>query len=627
MTKHLSKCASYLLVLLLWCAPTVADDDALAVLGKALEPLHRITSGAQTTFTIEMTVTAPLGPEGKTAYITLSRRGDDEMAVYTRGTPLGTLRLVRTKLLTTIIQCETQRPFVGRGPLPDGNDALRPGEFARRLARASGDLGTLGDMFQTARDGRAMAVQLAGMLRLVEAKGDAAGKLILKSSEPVSDRVFTLAVAKDGPKLESLTWTSPKGGGELGLAIKFEAEIPAPADAPEWTLVDRVELERTLMRGLPRAIEIGYRRDRPKRLRDRTRRRDGGVLSVRQGQRVCFLTGGPREIGTQHGKLLKKEVRANVDAVLYTFCLAESMKSGRWMLNEFRKARDAVRPHVPREYKDELAALAEASGVSLDELELANAMPVLRHCSGFALKGTATAGGKLVHGRVLDYMMSLGLQDNAALFVVRKTAAKPFVHAGYAGFVGCISGMNAERITAGHMGGGGAGQWDGVPAALLMRMVMERAASLAEALAVLKDNKRTCRYAYVISDGGAGDARAVEASGDSIKVVAFGEMTTGQPEAVADAVIISSGERMKALVAAIKATGGKIDETVAKGLMAAPVAAKGANLHNVLFVPQDLVLFVAGARGRKDAFEEVYYRYDLGKLLAEPGAARGQITP
>ena len=620
MTKHLLRCASGLLALLAVAAPAGAGDDAMAVLGKALEPLHRITSGAQTTFTIRLSVRAPLGEQGKETAVTLARRGDDAFAIVADNTPMGPLVLVRTAEATAIVDRKQKRQFLGAGPLPEGDDALKPGEFARRLARANGDLGTLGDIFQTARDERAMAMQMVSMLRLAEVKGGDAGKLVLKSTEAISDRVFTLTVARAGPTLERLEWTSPKGGGRLTVSITPGATIPATAvEGYERVAVDRAELERTLRRGLPRAVEIGYRRDRPKTLRDRTRRRDGGVLSVRQGQRICFLAGGPKALGTQHGRLLKREVRANVDAVLYTFCLAESMTSGRWMLDEFRKARDAVWPHVAREYKDELAALAEASGVSLEELELVNARPVLWHGSGFALKGAMTAGGKLLHGRVLDTLASLGLQDNAALFVVRKTAAKPFVHAGYAGFVGCASGMNAERIAIGHMAGDdGGGPRGSVPSALLMRRVMERAASLAEALAVLKDRVRGGRSSYLVSDGGAGDARAVETSGDSVKVFALGEMTSGQPEAVADAVLISGGAQMKALVAAIKTAGDKIDEMAAKGLMASPVAAKGSNLHNVLFVPRELLLFVANARGHKDAFEATYYRYDLGKLLAEP---------
>ena len=51
----------------------------------------------------------------------------------------------------------------------------------------------------------------------------------------------------------------------------------------------------------------------------------------------------------------------------------------------------------------------------------------------------------------------------------------PFVIVTYAGFVGSVTGMNAEKVSIGEMGGKGMGHWDGVPMAFLMRMVLEEA--------------------------------------------------------------------------------------------------------------------------------------------------------
>ena len=39
----------------------------------------------------------------------------------------------------------------------------------------------------------------------------------------------------------------------------------------------------------------------------------------------------------------------------------------------------------------------------------------------------------------------------------------------YAGFIGSVTGMNAERVSIGEMGGRGMGHWDGTPMALLVR--------------------------------------------------------------------------------------------------------------------------------------------------------------
>jgi len=51
-------------------------------------------------------------------------------------------------------------------------------------------------------------------------------------------------------------------------------------------------------------------------------------------------------------------------------------------------------------------------------------------------------------------------------------------------------------------------------------------------------------------------------------------------------------------------------------LMSRPVAMK-SNLHNVLFVPQDLVFYVANADRKEIAARRPYIRFELAPLLKE----------
>ena len=108
-------------------------------------------------------------------------------------------------------------------------------------------------------------------------------------------------------------------------------------------------------------------------------------------------------------------------------------------------------------------------GFTIEEAQLTNIFPELFHCSGFAVFGKATEGGKLYHGRVLDYMTKIGLQDASGIFVIAVDGKIPFVTVGYAGFIGSVSGMNARQVSLGEMGGAGQGKWDGVPMSILMR--------------------------------------------------------------------------------------------------------------------------------------------------------------
>ena len=50
-------------------------------------------------------------------------------------------------------------------------------------------------------------------------------------------------------------------------------------------------------------------------------------------------------------------------------------------------------------------------------------------------------------------------------------------------------------------------------------------------------------------------------------------------------------------------------------LMAPPVAMAGKNLHNVLFIPEKLVFFVANAGPKHIAAEEPCYKYNLKDLM------------
>ncbi|MFM7077680.1 MAG: alpha/beta hydrolase family protein, partial [Planctomycetaceae bacterium] len=88
-----------------------------------------------------------------------------------------------------------------------------------------------------------------------------------------------------------------------------------------------------------------------------------------------------------------------------------------------------------------------------------------------------------------------------------------------------------------------------------------------------------------------------------------------------DAVVLSAGDRLLCLRERVKERYGKIDEEGALRLMDRPVAMT-SNLHNVLFVPEKLVLHVAHASHSRPAAECPSVRLDLAALLGKvPGAA------
>jgi hypothetical protein len=339
-----------------------------------------------------------------------------------------------------------------------------------------------------------------------------------------------------------------------------------------------------------------------------------GELRWVDGQRVVLLEGSPQEIGQAHGELLRSEALACVDSVLYAFGTAQTVRTGRWFRHDLDAAYAQLSPHIPERHKIETEAMGRAIGLDAELIDALNVFPEMFHCSGFAVFGKATVDGKLYHGRVLDYMTTIGLQDAATTFIVKAEGQIPFANVGYAGFTGSVSGMNARAISLGEMGGGGEGKWDGVPMATLMRRALEECDTLDEVMALWTDSPRTCEYYYVFADGKTNRAVGVSARPESIEFVLPGQGHELLGDGIEDAVVLSAGDRLAKLRYRVQEKHGQIDASVGQRLMSRPVAME-SNLHNVLFVPQDGLLYVANADHKHPAAERPYVRLDLNELL------------
>jgi hypothetical protein len=350
-----------------------------------------------------------------------------------------------------------------------------------------------------------------------------------------------------------------------------------------------------------------------------------GWLEVIDGQKVLHLEGTPYEMGYQHGALMKDDIRElvrflfDVKAKQFTEQMAVDLGPLGALKPDAKQVIGLIagiqKTHVPDRFHEEMRGVADGSGMAYEEIVRANFIPELFHCSGFALAGSATKGGTLYHGRVLDYGCDWHLQDHAVLVIAKPEGRIPFANVTYAGFVGSVTGMNAEAVGVGEMGGRGMGKWDGTPMAILMRMVLEDAHNLEEGLAIFRDRPRTCQYYYVLSDGKAGKAVGLEGSYNAFQVIGMGEAHPLLPEPVADAVVMSAGERYHELARRVKAGHGTFDAESARHLMDRPVAMK-SNLHNVLMEPASGDLWVAHASAdARPAADQPYHAFNLHTLL------------
>ncbi len=361
-----------------------------------------------------------------------------------------------------------------------------------------------------------------------------------------------------------------------------------------------------------------------------------GFLEEVSGYKVLHVKGSPYAMGFQQGTLLREDIRELVrflfDVKAKEFSRELKLNIGGFGLEPDAKAIIATiakgqEKFIPDWYFEELRGVADGSGVDYQEILVANFIPELFHCSGFALTGSATKGGTLYHGRILDYGCDWRLQEHAVLVVAEPEGQIPFANVTYAGFVGSVTGINAEKISLGEMGGRGLGHWAGVPMAVLMRTALQEARSLDEAIAIFRDHPRTCEYYYVFADGETGRAVGVEATWYHFGTVGLGESHPRLPHAVPDAVLLSAGDRYEELARRVKEGHGQFDAESARRLMDRPVAMK-SNLHSVLFETASTRLWIANAsKDGQPAATQPYHAFQLSELLTHQSDAAAPSCP
>jgi hypothetical protein len=353
----------------------------------------------------------------------------------------------------------------------------------------------------------------------------------------------------------------------------------------------------------------------PVRTRVVARDPDGhGLLCRRGGKTLLLVAGTPAQMGRAHGRLLRARSRFLVRRFLYGVGAADTLRTGKWFLDRLAEIEQRTRPHTPERFITEAEALADAAGIARRDVRFANLLPERFHCSGVALRGKATRGGEILHARVLDYMRDIGLQRGAAVVLFMPAGRHAWLSLGYAGMVGTVTAMNGKGLAVGEMGGRGEGKVDGTPMCYLLREIMERAATVAEALEILRRSRRTCEYYYVFSDRSRAMA-AVHCTPEKVEVLRPGEQHEGLPRVPADTVLVSGGRRARTLAERIAARHGRIDVPALIGILKRPVAME-SNLHNALFAPERLTLWAADAGRRTPACDEPYVPFHLERLRA-----------
>ena len=246
-----------------------------------------------------------------------------------------------------------------------------------------------------------------------------------------------------------------------------------------------------------------------------------------EGFTLVWLTGNHYEMGRQQGELLHNELKAGVDWLneyhLIDIILPIARATG---------VLDLAYENSYPEFLDECKGLGETAGdVGFTEelcmlLNFGDALIALigdlipfakgygPGCTQAVATGDATADGKLIHARSMDWDEISFLLDYPVIFIRQPDKGIPHVFIGFPGNMSPYQGLNAEGIfiASDMASAANSAQVDrqGRSGVQAQARMLETVASLSDAKAFMEAQDWMCPVISTISDGNASDAMVFE---------------------------------------------------------------------------------------------------------------------
>ena len=213
---------------------------------------------------------------------------------------------------------------------------------------------------------------------------------------------------------------------------------------------------------------------------------------------ILELEGAPEALGRAQGKLVEKEAAA----LMRFFLNPAAMMSGG--LPKLKSEALKLEPQIPKRYRKEMKALAEATGREYEEVLTGVAFPDVYRgggCSTLAVTGPAAEGGRTLLARNLDFF-TCGVLDKYGLVVVfRPEGYHAFVSVTWPSLLGVLSGMNEKGLCCAVMEvRSGIRRYDGMPTTLLFRRLLEEADTVDEALKIVGKSRRVVSNNLMLVD-------------------------------------------------------------------------------------------------------------------------------
>jgi hypothetical protein len=350
----------------------------------------------------------------------------------------------------------------------------------------------------------------------------------------------------------------------------------------------------------------------------------GHRIMISQGDAkvpVVVVRGTPYEMGRQLGQLISAEMQSFIPAAMEG--ITAEMKVSNDLLREVW-ARTAA--FGDDRVEQEMAGLADGSGVPLALLQAMHAIPLLKpySCSSIAAWGDATEDGHLYQTRNLDWSLEVKAHEFPVIVVYVPDKGIPHVVPTFAGMIGAHTGMNLRGIALSEMGDASRKEMPYQVHAphftVFFRTMLYDADSLTHALDIFQAQPLTKRYHFVFGDGQT-EHRAVKIRAHSPeppdrRVAIWKDKDPADEFApnVLSCVVYNDVGRGE--FPTLKSEHGKLNgEKLVQ--LANRIPIKGGNVENVVYDATALRMWVSYAKGDQEAYQRPYVFLDLKTLDAD----------
>lgn len=355
----------------------------------------------------------------------------------------------------------------------------------------------------------------------------------------------------------------------------------------------------------------------------------GGSLSRMNGFLVLHVKGTAEQMGEQHGRLLRSQVRR---------VIRDLIDNGEAAYPTWRKrlmdGSRTMEGFLPAEYRAELRALAQAAGVGYEKLVVAQLFGDVNRtmyssagsapeCSAFAAFGPATETGECIVGRNMDYWDYGVSRYGAVLIHFAPAKGYRFFIVTWAGIINGWTAMNEHGVVVANNTAYGAKHSSraGVSTCFVLRKAVQYGRTVEEAVDIIRKTRRSCGTNMIVAGGQRPNAAIVEYDHKNVLVRwakdgfvyatnDFRKLYQTEPTG-----FFWECSRYKRLGELIRTLHGRINREM--NFMADPGVTMSINLHSALLFPSDLRFRVS--MGKQPATDGPYQSFRMTRdgLVAE----------